>query len=863
MPDSGSQPVDTSAKTPGMLEGVTVIEIGDETAEYSGLLLSGLGADVVKVEPPEGSSSRHLAPFHEDKPDPNKSLFFWAYNRGKRSAVLDLKKAEGKASLLRLLASADVLLDASSGEVNKALGLDRDALLAKFPKLITARMTPFGDTGPWKDFRGSDLVHLALGGVMSNCGYDPDLSGKYDVPPIAPQFWQAYHIAGEQLVVGVLAALMHRVRTGEGQDVSCAVHEAVSKNTELDVMSWIMRRAPVNRQTCRHAFEKTDRTPTICHTKDGRWYMTGMTQEESKLIPFLQNHKIAMELEVKPPEAGEKGRRVPGSSANSARGMQLIEAAQRLIRACTFENVPWREAQDAGLMWAPLRKPHESLDDEHWLKRGSLGDVEHPELGMTLRYPVSKWRSDKTRWIPGRRAPLLGEDTASVLAAAATPRAEPQPKKRNEPPQLSTRNKPFALQNIRIFDFSWFLASAGGTRFLAALGAESFKVEWKAHPDTRLAAMAPVGGREARRTATAPLQGVTDPDMGGQFMNKNAGKRGLSLNIRDPRGLDIAKRLIQMSDVVAEGFSPGVLERAGLGYNVLKSLRPDIIYIQQSGMGAYGTYGRFRTVGPVAAAFTGASEMSGLPEPAMPAGWGYSYLDWIGAYSFASAILGALYHREQTGEGQWIDASQCESGLFLNGVPMLDWQVNHRPFRRTGNRPAYQVMAPHGAYRCQGVDRWIAIACQSEEDWHRLVNVSGKSEWLRDPRFASLAGRIANQDALDAAITAWTQTQDAYVCMQRLQEGGVAAGVVQTAEDRVDNDRQLPALDWLTEITGTKIGTWPVPELPMKLSATPAYVGGPIDRGAPCYGEDNVYILRDLLGFSDAEIAKLAADNVI
>jgi crotonobetainyl-CoA:carnitine CoA-transferase CaiB-like acyl-CoA transferase len=359
------------------------------------------------------------------------------------------------------------------------------------------------------------------------------------------------------------------------------------------------------------------------------------------------------------------------------------------------------------------------------------------------------------------------------------------------------------------------------------------------------------------------MEGVKDPDMGGQFMNKNSGKRGLSLNIRDPRGLEIAKRLVQMSDIVAEGFSPGVLERAGLGYDVMKSLRPDIIYIQQSGMGSYGTYGRFRTVGPVAAAFTGASEMSGLPEPAMPAGWGYSYLDWIGAYSFASAILGALLHRERTGEGQWIDASQCESGLFLNGVAMLDWQINHRVFRRSGNCPPWQALAPHGAYRCNGEDRWIAIACQNDDDWYRLAKVSGKAEWLNDLRFKTLADRIANRDALDSAVNAWTGTQEAYACMNLLQRAGIAAGVVQTAEDRCDHDPQLASLDWLTEVTGTKIGTWPVPELPMKLSATPAYIGGPIDRGAPCYGEDNTYILRDLLGFSEEEIATFAAEDVI
>src|SRR5947207_15068478 len=159
------------------------------------------------------------------------------------------------------------------------------------------------------------------------------------------------------------------------------------------------------------------------------------------------------------------------------------------------------------------------------------------------------------------------------------------------------------------------------------MGAESFKVEWKDNPDTRLAAMAPVGGRAARDAATGPLPGVRDSDMGGQFNNKNAGKRGISLNIRHPKGLEIAKDLVRVCDVVAEGFSPGVLQRLGLGYDVMKSIRPDIIYIHQSGMGAHGTYGRIRTVGPVTAAFGGQAQMSGLPEPATSVCAAHSYLE--------------------------------------------------------------------------------------------------------------------------------------------------------------------------------------------------------------------------------------------
>ncbi|MGC2200804.1 MAG: CoA transferase, partial [Stellaceae bacterium] len=359
------------------------------------------------------------------------------------------------------------------------------------------------------------------------------------------------------------------------------------------------------------------------------------------------------------------------------------------------------------------------------------------------------------------------------------------------------------------------------------------------------------------------LPGVRDSDMGGQFNNKNAGKRGISLNIRHPKGLEIAKDMVRICDVVAEGFSPGVLQRLGLGYDVMKSIRPDIIYIQQSGMGAHGTYGRMRTVGPVAAAFGGQGEMSGLPEPAMPVGWGYSYLDWMGAYGYALALLGAIYHRERTGEGQWIDASQCESGIFLTGATILDWSANERVFRRYGNRSPYKPAAPLGAYRCQGKDRWIAIACFTDDEWRALAQVAGHREWLDDHRFETLEHRLIHQDSLDLAMEAWTLTQDRYDCMMKLQKAGVPAGVCQNAEDRVDTDPQLRHLNWLTEVTGTKIGTWPIYELPMKLSRTPAYIGGPTNRGAPCYGEDNMWVLTELLGRTPSEVERLAEEGVI
>ena len=853
---------DQATDKAGMLSGVRVIEVADEQAEYVGLLLAGLGAEVIKVEPPTGNPTRAIGPFYEDKAGPERSLFFWHYNRGKASVALDLREQSERAQLRELVARADVFLTA--GEAVGQLG-DLASFTAGLDHLVRAQVTPFGQDGPWAGFKGSDLVHLALGGEMMNCGYDPEPGGFYDLPPVAPQVWHAYHITGEQLAIGIMAALIYRDRSGQGQFIDIAVHDALAKATESDLMSWVMRRAPYYRQTGRHAAEHPRRVQTLSQTKDGRWCATysPTKRDRARLIDFLKGYDMAGDLEVSGDLESPGARAVPGTGGPTANEAQFADSVQRFVGAFQYERLPWLEAQASGLLWAPVRKPHENAVDGHWLARGTFADIEHPELRRSFRYPVRKWVASATDWTPGTRAPRLGEHTHALGALSSGPRVAVVPKGEPAPSVLSVHGKPFALSNVRVLDFTWFLASAGATRWLASLGAECIKVEWKTHPDTRLASMAPVGGRAARERATEPLQGVTDPDMGGQFNNKNPGKRGLSLNVRDPRGLEIARELVKICDVVAEGFSPGVMESWGLGYDALRELRPDIIYAKQSGMGSGGQYGRLRAIGPVAAAMAGATEMSGLPEPALPAGWGYSYLDWIGAYSFALAILGAIRHRARTGEGQAIDASQTEAGIYITGPSVLEWSANGRTWARYGNRSPYKPAAPHGAYRCAGDDRWIAIACFDETEWRSLVAQPGLEELEADSRFGTLEARLRNQDALDEVIDRWTTNRDAFELMYALQAAGIPAGVCQTAGDRCDSDPQLAAREWLTEVTGTKIGRWPVVEMPAKLSATPAYAGGVIDRGAPCYGEDNHFVLSELLGISEPEIAELAEEGVI
>ena len=857
-----------STRLQGSLSGVRIVEVGDQQGEYCGLVLAGLGADVIKVEPPGGSVTRTFGPFVDDVPDRDRSLHFWAYNRGKRSIVIDLDSDPGRGEFAQLVAAADVVLDSTPLGCLEERGFASGTLREHDERLIYARITPFGESGPYKDFKASDVVHLALGGVVMNNGYDPDPRMFYETPPIAPQLGHSYAIAGEQMAFTIIAALCTRNRTGRGQHLSCAIHEAVAKNTEGDLMSWIALRTPFLRQTCRHSAPGVSRHRSIFNSKDGRWYLA-MTRNAALLGPFLAKWGIGGAISDGSDEVEKDSRVLPGMDGGAASNMDVVE---QTMRRYLFDDVPWHEAQQAGLMWVPVRKPHESAHDQHWLERGTYTDIEHPELGKSLRYPTSKWvaqgaeGTQGSTWITGRRAPLLGEDRAAILAVAPRTPVKPVYQSAISREQTTPHGAPFALQGLRVLDFTWMLASAGATRFLAALGADVIKVEWHKNLDPRRGG-APVGGREAREKANGPVASRWPADQGGpvgaQYNNKNPGKRGMSLNVKHPKGLELAKRMVRESSIVTEGFSPGVMEAWGLGYDVLRQINPQVIYAKQSGMGSKGVYGRFRTVGPVAQAFSGLSEMSGLSEPFPPAGWGYSYLDWYGAYSFALAILTAVYHREMTGEGQWIDASQSEVGLYLTAVPLLDYEVNSRVYRRVGNRSPYGTAAPEGIYRCAGDDRWIAITCETDDEWVRLAKEAGHSDWLEQADFATLRDRQQNRTALDRLIESWTVECEPFALMHRLQDVGIAAGVAQTAADRADRDPQLRELDWLTELDATDFGRWPVAAPSVKMSETPQYIGGLVGRGAATYGEHNYEVYNEVLGLSAGEVGELSEEGVI
>jgi crotonobetainyl-CoA:carnitine CoA-transferase CaiB-like acyl-CoA transferase len=407
------------------------------------------------------------------------------------------------------------------------------------------------------------------------------------------------------------------------------------------------------------------------------------------------------------------------------------------------------------------------------------------------------------------------------------------------------------LSHIRICDFTGQLAGAGATRVFSAFGAQVIKIE---DPVTN-------GLWDILRGMEPHVDERRGIELGGGFNNHNIEKLGITLNLRTARGKEILAELVRISDAVTENFAAGVLERWGFGYDRLRELRPDIVYVSNCGFGHEGPYSAFKTWGPIVQACCGLTFESGLPDMP-PAGWGFSYMDHHGGNFMAIALLAALHHRNRTGDGQWVDMSCTDAGATLLGPAVLDYTVNGRGLRRDGmphsNHNQFPAMAPHDIYPARGADCWVAIACRDDRDWNALRGVVGEP-WAGDERFTTRDGRLAHEPELDELMSAWTAGQDKFDVQQRVLAAGVPCAAVQTPEDRIDHDPGTSAFGLWPTVEHREMGRVRVDGLPYHLSET----DWKMERGAPCLGQHNEYVYGEILGLSGSEIAALAEEGVI
>jgi len=398
------------------------------------------------------------------------------------------------------------------------------------------------------------------------------------------------------------------------------------------------------------------------------------------------------------------------------------------------------------------------------------------------------------------------------------------------------------FEGVKVCDFAWVGVGPQVSRELAEHGALVVRVESHRNPDSL-------------RTFAPFKDGVPGIDRSGFGAAYNANKYSMSLDLNMPRGREIAKKLVQWADIVTESFTPGTMAKWGLDYEGCKEIKPDIIYFSTCQMGQKGPLAQFGGYGTFGVTYAGYASLLGLPDRE-PLPIYNNYSDFIAPWYLTMAVIGALLYRRKTGQGMYLDQAQMEAGVTFLGPLVLDYVVNGRVAHRMGNRDPY--MAPHGAYPCRGEDRWVAIAITNESQWQHFCYVIGKSEWLTDPRFSTILARKVNEDELDRLIVEWTKNYPAEEVMRVMQVAGVPAGVVETAED-LFADPQLKHREHFRFLEHTVIGLHAYNSPAYRLSKTPNRIW----KAAPCLGEDNEYVYKQILGLSDDEIAELLIDGVI
>jgi crotonobetainyl-CoA:carnitine CoA-transferase CaiB-like acyl-CoA transferase len=791
------------------LGGVRVLDLADESGAYCGKLLADMGADVIKLETPQGDPARRIGPSPGDGLEAG--FPFRHQNANKRSAVLDLALPAGRLWLHRLARGADVLVATGTPSQLRARGLTPAALAGRHPHLVIALVSPFGQSGPRREWRGCDLVAQAAGGMLF-------VNGHPDEAPLRSLGPQSHQAAGLHAAIGVLLALIARERTGRGQTIDVSAQESVLSHLEHASGAFHESGEIAVRRGTLH----WSRTFRIGRCRDG-YALLSSAGDWTSLVEWLKADGGAGDLAEPPWEDAERRREECGHLFDV-----LDEWASGYVVGDLVDGAQLRR-----LPFAAVRSLSDVADHPQLRARGFFRKVR----GMT--YPGAPYRFGATPWRFRRRPPRIGEHTEEVLAEArAALSARPGARGGRAPAGPGAEGRQRVLAGVRVLDFTWVVAGPVATRVLADHGADVIKIE--------------------RRDAAAHRSG-----RGGATGNLNRGKRSVAIDLSDARGVDLVRSLAQHCDVVIDNFSSRVMDNWGLGFEALRRARPDVIAVGMSGFGRSGPYRDRVSYGPTLHAECGYT-FHMRHAGGEPAGWGFSYSDMVGGYSAALAVLMALRHRARTGEGQYVDVSQLEALAASIGPPLLE-VLNGGAEPRPGNGSAEGRAVPHGVYRCRDRageggrgERWCAIAVFDDTEWRRCARAMGHPEWATDERFASAALRLAHEPAVDALVAEWASRNDADDAVRRLQEAGVAAGLVASAADLCERDAHLRARGYWATARGAGGEVFVYDGIPIRLSDTPGFF-----TAAPLVGEHTDEVLRELLGLDPEEIDRLRRDGVV
>jgi crotonobetainyl-CoA:carnitine CoA-transferase CaiB-like acyl-CoA transferase len=824
-----------------MLKPYRVLDLTNNGALLCGQILADLGADVIAVEPPRGSAARRIGPFLEaqgsqpgEPAEPARSLFWWAFSRNKRSVTLDLEAESGRDRFRRLVQTADFVIESFAPRYLERLGIGYATLSALNPRLVMVSITPFGQQGPKANWAATELTALAASGVLL-------LTGDEGRPPLRLPGEQAFLHAGAEGAVGALIAHAARERDGVGQHVDVSVQTAAMMAGQSNVLMWGWDKVTrigrggggvrSGKFLFRFVYPCADG-----HVSVSFLFGPVMGPYTQRLFAWMYEKGFVDEATRDKNWIDYLGllrsREEPVSELE-----RCTAALERFTLAHTKAEL-YAEAQRRRLLIVPVSTTADVAASEQLAARNFWTPIAHPELGRSVIYPGPFARFSATPIKYHRRPPLPGEHTEEVFAEVQSlletrpPRARPGPALDLQP----------ALAGLKVLDFSWVFATPMGVRYLADYGATVVHVESATRPDA-LRTYAPFKDRRP------------GPERSGGYANVQAGKLGLGLNLTKPRGRDIALRLVKWADVVVESYSPKAMRNWNMHYEALREVNPGLVMLSSCLNGQTGPEAMLAGFGTMGAQMAGFGALVGWPDRG-PSGPYSAYTDYTSPKPVAAALLAALDHRRRTGEGQYIDFSQVEGTIHFLAPQMLDYFVNGRVQERQGNFSAEH--APHGVYPCAGEERWVAIACATDQDWHNLCDATGHPEWRTDPRFASFAARQANRHALDTAIAEWTAPLEVSAVERALQEVGVPVHRALSSEDAF-LDQQLLFRRHIIEVAHAQLGPVRIESSRMRLSRTPAET----TAAGPIFGQHNDQVLQDILGMDDDEIVELVEGGVL
>ncbi len=761
----------------GALTDIRVVDVSRGAAgAWAARLFAGFGAYVTTVAPAAGHPLRAVGAGN-------------AQMTALADYVLDGRAewvtAESPRDVRERIRSADILIsDHGPGEIDAA-GLSFASLGS--PRLVMIHTTSYGMTGSLAGMPGNSLTVGAMSGWAS-------INGKADREPLKPSGWQPSYCAGVVAYAGGLAALRHRDRTGEGQEIDVA---------ELDVMVAAFAPAllrasymgdPIGRS------RSTDITTGPVPVADGHFALT---------ISRAHFWRDAMNL-LELPDLAEDPRWETSHYRQAHKHeytSRVQEQMSKWKKMDLFEELAARRVVAGPVLTIP-----ELMDLEHLNERGFWVERDGK------KWPGAPFRMSATPW--------SSEPAAEAASAMAKPATNPGADASNGP-----------LTGLRGIVLTQAWAGTFCTELLGLLGADIIQIEVRKRLDSWRGPYEGPIPEALKELPTAKHPWNVNP----LYNSVNLNKRCITLDLQEPQGLEIFRRLLPFADFVAENFSPRVLGNLGIDYEAMKAIKPDVILCSLSAYGHKGSWTNVPGIGGTIEPSSGMSALLGY-EDGLPLNSGQMYPDAVAGFYGCSAILTAIHHRDRTGEGQEIDLSMQEANLSFIGDAAIEYANTGEVRPRMGNR--HPVYAPHGIYPASGTEQWVALACEAEDQWKALLDVVQLGE-LHAERFETNANRKQNEAELDAILIGWMTLQYRDDTIEVLQAAGIIAAPVLDGRD-LQHDANLRARGTVVDVTHPEAGNWPQAGIPVHFSRTP----GRVRRHAPGLGQHSAEVLAELLGIS-------------